>query len=103
MKNCWSYSINTFLEKEGFIIARLTKRSSSKPYFNLRFTGKVLIALGLVFLNLGFFLINGRWLHSYHCNSMSGPYTSYEPIKGKILKYPPFNFEGKIVEKNTLE
>lgn len=103
MKNCWSYSINTFLEKEGFIVARMTRRSSAKPYQKLSFLGKVLIASGLLLLNLGFFLIKGRWLHSYHCDNPAGPYTSYEPIRGKFLKYPPLNFDGEIVEKQTLK
>lgn len=62
-----------------------------------------MITFGLILVNLGFFLIKGRWLHSYHCDNPIGPFTSYEPIKGKILKYPPITFDGNVVEKQTLK
>lgn len=103
MKNCWTYSVKTFLEREGFILMRFTRRSNAKQNKLLRFLGKPLVALGLILTNFGFYFLNGRWLHSYHCDNPSGPYTSYEPLKGVIRNSPPFSFEGEIVEKQTLK
>ena len=101
MRNCWTSAVTRFISMDGWLLVRFTKRSIAKP--RLRWLGTTLLYIGITFMNWGFMLRTGRWLHVYHAQKPSGPYHSYEPLKGRLISSPPFHFQGKEVERDSLE
>lgn len=102
MKNCWTHAISRFAQSDGWLLVRFTRRSSASPSRFLGWLGLVLVAVGVTAINFGAWLRTGRWLHVYHANKVAGPYTSYEPDNGPAIRRPPFNFQGRVVERDTL-
>lgn len=102
MRNCWGYAIKEFESKEGWLLIRLTRRSSASPYVGLSWLGRIFLIIGVFLINWGFLFRTGRWLHAYHARSTKGPYTSYEPKVDKHLKHPPLKFDGEIVTRDEL-
>ncbi len=102
MKNCWTHAVFRFAESDGWLLVRFTKRSSAKPSRGLGWLGVALVAVGVTAINFGAWLRTGRWLHVYHAPKVSGPYTSYEPDHGPAIKRPPFDFPGRVVERDKL-
>lgn len=103
MENCWSYALRRLLTKEGWLIAKLTNRSSAKPSSMFQWFGYVCFAMGVALINYGMLLITGRWLHVYYAEDIKGPYSSYEPVRGPTLKKPPVNFKGKVITKDNIK
>lgn len=100
MKNCWKYALEKLIERDGWLILRNTRRSSSKNRYTT--LGNILLYIGVTLFNWGLHLRTGRWLHAYHADSIKGPYTSYEPKEDKLRNRPPFHFEGEVIERNEL-
>lgn len=103
MRNCWSFAVSEFELHGGWLLVRLTRRSSGEPSRALGWLGAALIVVGLVAINFGAWLKTGRWLHVYHARSAKGPYRSYEPSNGgTAITRPPFSFPGRVVERHDL-
>lgn len=102
MRNCWSYAIKEFESKEGWLLIRLTRRSSASPYVGLSWLGRFFLIIGVFLINWGFLFRTGRWLHVYHGVSTKGPFTSFEPDVGLHLKTPPISFKGHISQTDKL-
>ena len=102
MKNCWIFAVSRFSANDGWILVRFTKRSSAQPSRLFGWLGVALVAVGVMAINWGAMLRTGRWLHVYHAPRIKGPYSSYEPLEGPKLKRPPFNFRGRVVDRDEL-
>lgn len=103
MKNCWTHAVTCLVAREGWLLARFTRRSNAGPSRLLGWLGAPLVVLGVASINFGAWLRTGRWLHVYHADRIAGPYTSYEPDNGgPDLKRPPFHFRGHVVSRDTL-
>ena len=101
--NCWSYAIKQFSDRGGWLLARLTRRSKATARPWLKPVGTACLVIGVFFINWGFMLRTGRWLHVYHADSVKGPYTSYEPDAELDLTRPPFTFKGRVQERDSLK
>ncbi len=102
MKNCWTFAVPRFEQRDGWLLVRFTRRSSARPSRWLGWLGVALVAVGVTAINWGAMLRTGRWLHVYHAPRVTGPYDSYEPDHGPAIKRPPWSFKGRVIRRDKL-
>lgn len=103
MKNCWTYSIRNLLDAEDDEHMHVVFRYTVKNRFAWRaprwvhsVIGWGVVAPCLAIINLAFFALRGRWLHSYW--DVSGVLMEYSPREDDYTDrfLPAMFFDGEV-------
>jgi hypothetical protein len=102
IRNCWTFAVPRFEQRDGWLLVRFTRRSSARPSRLFGWLGVALVAAGVVAINWGAMLRTAGGSTSITPRESAAPYDSYEPDHGPAIKRPPWSFKNHVIQRDKL-